>query len=186
MNYRAPTPASTGVGQALPCLALLLLPMLAVDRAWSRPIVPYGRPAQETTPYLATIGSPALRFLEALPPPDLVTRPAASAPPQPSATADAPKPDVIPFTPPAGEVAAAAPAEHPTSASEPEPTGDKSPAPILPDELRPRVHPEDFIPYFQIPAARSGDPAVIVPVPRSAATPAPLQPSSATYTQSPQ
>jgi hypothetical protein len=159
--------------------------MLAADRAWSRPIVPYAPAAPEPTPYLATVGSPSLRFLEALPPPDLVTRPPASAPPQPSATAESPKPDVVPFNPPAATTAAASPAasSHGTPAAEP--TDDKSPAPILTDELRPRVHPEDFIPYFQIPAARPGDPTVIVPVPRSAAAPAPLPPSSATYTQSP-
>jgi hypothetical protein len=176
------------VGQALPCLALLLLPLLAADRAWSRPIVPYGPAVPEPAPYLATVGSPSLRFLEALPPPDLVTRPPASAPPQPSATAEPPKPDVIPFTPPAAEAAAGSPASPASSSRgtpDAEPTGDKSPAPILPDELRPRVHPEDFIPYFQIPAGRPGDPNVIVPVPRSAASPAPLPPSSATYNQSP-
>ena len=191
MNHRKPTSAPPGVGWALPCLALLLLPLLAADRAWSRPVVTFVDPqdvaAPEPTPYLTTVGSPGLRFLEADPPPDLVTRPPAAAPPHPAEETAAAKPDVIPFNPPETHPAvpvvvapvAATPA-NPATEAQPRAT-----APILPDELRPRVRAEDFLPYFQLPASQPGDPNVIVPVPRSAAAPAPLPPSSATYTQSP-
>lgn len=185
MNHREPTSASTNAGQALSCLALLLLPLLAADRAWSRPIIPYDPPPPDPTPYLVTVGSPALRFLEAAPPPDLGGRPPAAAPPQPASDTVAAKPDVIPFTPAAAPTTALAPAD----ASQATPPSDSvqphSPAPILPDELRPRVRAEDFLPYFEIPATRPGDPNVIVPIPRGAGSPAPLPASSATYTQTP-
>ena len=64
------------------------------------------------------------------------------------------------------------PASEPTPA--PAPTRTPAPAkptsaPIIPDDVRPAVRAEDFLPYFQIPGA---------------AAPAPLPPSTATYTQS--
>ncbi len=126
------------------------------------------------------LGSPALRFVEAAPPPDLVTRPPAAAPPQPAAETAA-KPDVIPFTPPV-EANPASAAEAPKPSAGEESVSGHVPAPILPDDLRPRVRAEDFLPYFEIPAAKPGDPNVVVPVPRA---PALLPPSSATYTQTP-
>jgi hypothetical protein len=46
----------------------------------------------------------------------------------------------------------------------------------LPDDLRQPTRPEDFLPYFQLPG-----PGVNPGVP----APAPLPPSSATYTQTP-
>lgn len=184
MNHRDPTSVPSGAGRAIPCLALLLLPWVACDRGWARPVVPNGPPLAEPTPYLATIGSPALRFAEALPPPDLVTRPPAAAPPQPADAAATPKPDVIPFTPAVTESSAAATPDAVRQNPAPESVAG-TPLPILPDELKPHVRAEDFLPYFEIPAANPGDPNVIVPVPRVPATPAPLPPSSATYTQSP-
>lgn len=196
MNQREPTAAPLGAGQALPCLALLLLLLLAVARAWSRPTQP-SRPAfAQEVPYLVALGAPPLRFLEPAPPPDLVSRPAAGAPPVPSLaeqtntpaaetanTSDAagtptlasslPTPLPLPLptdNAPASEADASAPA----------PT--RVPQPILPDEIRPQARPEDFLPFFQIPVPQTGNADVIVPVPRA---PAPLPPSSATYTQTP-
>ena len=62
-----------------------------------------------------------------------------------------------------------------------------APAPILPDDIRPRIRPDDFLPFFQVPgsASRPGDVILTVPAPASAGQPAPLPPSSATYTQTP-
>ncbi len=187
MNQREPTSAPSGAGQVLPCLALLPLPLLAANRAWSRPILPYAPPPPSTTPYLQAVGSSALRFAEAVPPPDLVMRPAAAAPPHPAEAPPLAHVDVIPFKPEESMPARAPQSDTekmpPASASEP--TSEPSPAPILPDELRPRVRAEDFLPYFQIPASQPGDPNVIVPMPRSTGSPGALPPSSATYTQSP-
>ncbi len=62
------------------------------------------------------------------------------------------------------------------------------PAAILPDDTRPSVRPEDFLPYFQVPGATTSAGEVNVIMPANAFTPpaaAPLPPSSATYTQSP-
>lgn len=183
-----------GAGQALPWLALALLPFFAAARAWSRPTEGAPTTTSESQPYLAIIGAPSLRFEEAAPPPDLVTHPAAAAPPHP-ALADEPN-----LNPPAPAVQAA-PAPHPASApvrastdsaqpttssneTSDTPAPAPTPRPILPDEIRPQARPEDFLPFFQIPSAQPGV-NVVVPVPRAPAAPGPLPPSSATYTQTP-
>jgi len=69
-----------------------------------------------------------------------------------------------------------------TSADEPAQL--RAPLPIIPDDVRPRVRPEDFLPYFRIPIVQPND-MNAVPVPRSVSTGAPLPASSATYTQTP-
>ena len=65
-------------------------------------------------------------------------------------------------------------AQAPAADTPPEST--HGPLPILPDDLRQPTRPEDFLPYFQLPG-----PGVNPGVP----APAPLPPSSATYTQTP-
>src|SRR5262245_32016758 len=91
MNHREPPPLSVGARRALRCLSLLLLPALAPKAAHS---VPRSRPSRDPAvalpgarppapPYLLTLGAPPLRFQRAPPPPDLVTHPAAGAPPVP-------------------------------------------------------------------------------------------------------
>lgn len=59
------------------------------------------------------------------------------------------------------------------------------PPSIMPDDTRPKVHPEDFLPYFQFPvnAANPGNVTVVVPgtlTPPAAGT---QPPSTATYRQ---
>ncbi|WP_148217977.1 hypothetical protein [Opitutus terrae] len=127
-----------------------------------------------------------MRFLAPTPPPDLAGRPPAGAPPQ-TAPEAADRPDVVlPATAPAGASTVLAPAVLPATAEASESTTPaRLPAPILVDELRPRVRAEDFLPYFQIPSEHPGDATVIVPVPRGTTSAAPLPTSSATYTQSP-
>jgi hypothetical protein len=198
MNQREPTAAPLGAGQALPCLALLLLLLLAAARAWSRPTQP-SRPAfVQEVPYLVALGAPPLRFLEPAPPPDLVSRPAAGAPPVPSLAEPTDAPAAESTSTPAATgtptLASSLPAPLPlpptttiddAPASEAEasaPAPARAPQPILPDEIRPQARPEDFLPFFQIPIPQTGNADVIVPVPRA---PAPLPPSSATYTQTP-
>lgn len=215
MKYREPTSAPTpGASTALPCLALLLLPLMAVARAWCRPNLNVEVGLTPLKPYLAVLGSPPLRIEEAIPPPDLTTRPSAAAPPQPDVAADNGQPARAPAaadaTDSAGSASPTAAASSSTSAVSPAPATDRgavsdnstssptvasspadqpadvhTPAPILPDETRPQVRPEDFLPYFQIPATQPGDPNVIVPVPRQTSGSIPVPPSSATYTQTP-
>jgi hypothetical protein len=169
----------------LPCLALLLIPSLAIESAWSRQLATAQRVLAVQTPYLVAIGSPPMRFLAPAPPRDLVSHPPAGAPPQPQLAAPT-RPDFIPADPPATVEPAIAeqPSGNPADAGSEDSAPAKRVLPILVDELRPRVRAEDFLPYFQIPAGQEGDPNLLIPIPRSS-TPAALPTSSATYTQSP-
>lgn len=201
MNHREPPHLRVAVRRALHCLSLVLLPTLAPEGVHA---LPRSRPPgsgpdlrnAEPNPYLPKLGAPALRFQEATPPPDLVVRPAAAAPPTPPlsptetsvalANAAAAQSTVAPTRPapdPASAPAKPAATETPAPASPPT----KTPPPILPDAARPSVRPEDFLPYFQIPgAARNpSDVTIIAPAAINAPPPpAALPPSSATYTQS--
>jgi len=200
MNHREPPHLTVGARRALRCLSLLLIPALVPKSlpALARPprSAP-GRPADligdvELVPYLPAIGALPLRFQQAPPPPDLTTRPAAAAPPVPSlsvsettvaqanaaAAHSAPMPSRV-----ASEVLVAEAKPEP-KATPPAPQK-AAPAPIIPDDTRPTVRAEDFLPYFQIPgsAKQPGEMNVIVPAPRGAPAPAPLPPSAATYNQ---
>jgi hypothetical protein len=176
MNHREPPQLPSGMRKALRCLSLLLVPALALDQGHAgtrlRSTI---RTGSEPAPYLPIVGSPALRFEEALPPPDLVTRPAAAAPP------------VAALSPAESSVAVANSDAARSTVVPPDDTGTdkpvvpppapqtKTPAPILPDTLHPITRPEDFLPYFQIPSVTQS----------SVPGPAPLPPSTATYTQTP-
>jgi hypothetical protein len=128
--------------------------------------------------YLPVIGAPALRFAPSRPPPDLAARPPAAAPPQPAAipTAEPPAPAGSPPEKPAETEAAVAapPAEKPAP---PKP----APKPIIPDETRPRVRPEDFLPFFQVPAG--ADATLVMPGALVPQAPNQQPRSSATYRQ---
>mgnify|MGYP001551269688 CR=1 FL=1 len=204
MNHREPPQLPVGARRVLRCLSLLLLPAMAPKTMFplSRPRPLSGQPADlqelELAPYLPLVGPPPLRFQEELPPPDLVTHPAAGAPPTPALT---PTESSVALANAAAAQSASTnsrpPVEVPAAAARPAPKSTPSllppvaPAPetppaILPDDARPTVRPEDFLPYFQIPgsATQPGDVNVLVPAPRAAPAPAPLPPSSATYIQS--
>jgi hypothetical protein len=185
------------IRQALHILAPLLLSGLSTECIGSRT-----RPSvrlsdwriPERDPYLTSVGAPALRFRVPDPEPEHAPRPVAIGPPvaglnvAESAVAAAntaarlgpevgePKPVEFiapprdsPTAPTPGETARAALAE----------SAKPAPRAILPDETRPRVRPEDFIPYFQMPGATPLNGANSTPVPNS------LPPSSATYQQTP-
>lgn len=200
MNHRESPPLSAGARRALRCLSLLLVPALAPDAApaMSRPRHAFGQGVGahggDSLPYLAMVGAPPLRFEKSAPPSDLGTRPAAAAPPLPSfsltesavalanaaaarsTTATTRGEDEAPVT----ELPAAASAASPLP---PKPT----PRAILPDDTRPKVRPEDFLPYFQIPgSARSANEVNVIMPANAFPSPAPatLPPSTATYTQS--
>jgi hypothetical protein len=193
MNHREPSHATSAARRARHCLSLLLLPALGPESSHAsvrqRVAQVSGLDLQsaerESVPYLLAFSSPSLRFQEA--PPDLATRPAAAGPPMPG------------LNPAETAVAQAnASAAHPAATqdqpalaekSEPKPPGlaapKATPTAILPDETRPQVRPEDFLPYFQIPGATppAGDVTPYVPPARSA--PVALPPSTATYRQTP-
>jgi hypothetical protein len=182
MPPRVPMPAPALPHHALRGLACLLA------LGWMGQPLPAGvdrqpRPGDPTAPYLPVTGPVALRFQAPPLPPTFAPRPAAGGPPVPTAATEGPplpeegtaashRPDVTKPGPSA--------AESPVStAAAPKPT----PPPILPDDTRPRVQPEDFLPYFQFPAGPSGDAQIITPF-RTAPAPADrTPPSSATYRQ---
>jgi len=150
--------------------------------------------------YLRVVGAPPLRFVEATPPPDLVTRPPAAGTPPVLAANQEPELELLSeetteeLTEQTAttEVVDAMPvAESPPTAAaeirtEPIPASE-GPAPILPDDTRPSLQPEDFLPFFQMPGTgrMTSDVTVIAPVPRQAPPPPAQPPSSATYRQTP-
>lgn len=198
MNHREHQRGPKSGRRALQCLALLLsafatenLP--AAGRPRTGTGVPIGPAGAGPTAYLPVLGAPTLRFAEVAPPPDLVARPPAGAPPRPALTvteasvaqanaAAAQSTTIRTGTPPPPAPATPEASPSPGPAHEPE---KPAPSAILPDEIRPQVRPEDFLPFFQVPgsATQPGDVTLVVPVPRSVPTPPALPPSSATYTQ---
>ncbi len=185
--------------QALRCLVVLLLSafapgggVLATTRQRFAAAGDAGSAGAESTPYLPAFGAMPLRFQEAAPPPDLSTRPAASAPPVPAkspAESSVALANVAAAQPAAPASMAPTPSpvpSEPAPAAPSAPVPAKTPPPILPDDGRPTIRPEDFLPFFQIPgsAKNASDVMLTVPAVRSAPAPAPLPPSSATYTQS--
>lgn len=176
MNLRAKPPRPASARWATIRLVLSLLPGVAISASSS--VAPETAPPSR--PYLAAIGSPALRFGEAPPPPDV--RPAAGAPPQPheDIAASAAEPVAADTSQPVTEPSGPAVAAPETKAA---PV--KTPPAILPDDTRSKVRAEDFLPYFQFPgsAPATGDVTVLVPGAPAAPTAAPLPASSATYRQ---
>jgi hypothetical protein len=193
MNQREPTSSPQGVGQAIPCLALLLLPLLSGVCAAAHPHLILQAGLTQQKPYLVVLGAPPLRFQDPAPAADLAVRPPIPGALRASST-ELPSNSVEPISRPDAEIASTSrpsvsPANSPTKLPlEPESVASaptRTPPPILPDEMRPQARAEDFLPFFQIPAGQSGELNVIVPVPRAPTTPSSLQSSSATYTQSP-
>ena len=141
--------------------------------------------------YLPVVGAPQLRFqpkpIVAEPAPKLAATTVTAAP----ATPSSPENDLItPRLPGAkdnGTDTTAQATVDKSGATTPAPPATKPPPAIIPDDLRPAVRAEDFLPYFQMPgsARNLGDVTLLMPVPRSAPAPAAIPPSSATYTQTP-
>jgi len=147
-------------------------------------------PQKMSQPYLATMGSPGLRFRENAVTTALVRKPIASGPP------------IAAITPEAAEVALAnnhaAASTPPFPSTEagpnaPSPEAPKSPAapdtkvqPILPDDTPHPAQSQDFLPLFRFPGRDNSNPDVVVmPGLHSVLNPpaAPQTPSTATYRQ---
>jgi hypothetical protein len=128
--------------------------------------------ADTPPPYLRVIGQLPLRFQPLPARPEATARPAAGGPPIPatSATETAKSPAVTPEASPASTDVSLVPA----------PPKKADPAPIIPDELRPRVQAEDFLPFFQFPGGPDA-PSVQLVVPTN--PPHRATPSTATYRQ---
>jgi hypothetical protein len=193
MNHREPTSEPSGPGWTFPCLALLLLPLLSGVSASAGPLGTVSSGLTHQKPYLVALGSPTLRFQEPAPPADLAIRPPKPGSPRltvADTAAEDPATTIATTTEQPSSLPVDSAALDSLSVSDPavaegSSTPAKTPRPILPDEMRPQARAEDFLPFFQIPAAESGDVSVFVPVPRAPAAPASLPLSSATYTQTP-
>jgi hypothetical protein len=180
MNPRTNRPTTSRLRTVWRCLGFCL-GWAMTCRAGTRYLVEFGekgvqvQPAQASEPYLCTIGAPPLRFRETirLPEPEdtkpVATRPTDSSkaskanPPGPQATASAPAPK--------------APEAVVTEAHSGNPAGSDAGQPsIIPDEMRPRVRTEEFLPFFQLPGPGG---AAVPPAQPPASPPR----SSATYEQ---
>ncbi len=130
-------------------------------------------------PYLPAVGAPSLRFRAGPPPPDLSARPTAGAPPLPALSRT--ESSVALANVAAAQLAGAhGPTDsHPGENNNSSPAAKHPPLPILPDEIRPQVRPEDFLPFFQVPGS------VTQPNGVNSRGPAALPPSTATYSQTP-
>lgn len=144
---------------------------------------PIQMPARQAypTPYLRLVGPPPLRFHEPPSPPAFELEPVATGPAyiESEHTSSVPAPSrpktdqSVPIAPPTKQnviPTAEKKAEEPDS------------IPILPDDTRRDVRPEDLLPFFQFPRNGGTTMGVRVPVPPQPTVPA-LPPSSATYRQ---
>jgi hypothetical protein len=177
------------------CLSLALLPALASEaNAISHPQrKPTVRSAQLSgikatggMPYLAALGPLPLRF--ARPGPEPLEEP--PVPPEPKViplpAEDAPVEEPAEKAPEEAPAVQVPPVEKPTQPASffSEPSAQPA-LPILPDDTKRELRPEDVLPFFRYPNASpaSGENGVQVVVPLTPAQPQsnPLLPSSATY-----
>ena len=180
----------TGLGRFVRCLTLVLLPALVAEggQAASASRVPVGAPPESSpespypysTPYLAVVGPPPMRFREPPAPPSFELEPVAAGPAQLEEIMPAP-PAVaggrLASSPMAASSKSSSPNSPSSSAGAAKRPDEIEPSSILPDDMRREVRPEDLLPYFQYPRNGGGVPGVPVP-------PQPtLPPSSATYRQ---
>jgi hypothetical protein len=189
MNFRAHQPRPAGARWAAIRLVLGLLPVMATSALSMAPETAGSRP------YLVVTGTVPLRFEEPMPPPppDQIVRPPAGAPPHPAipssstvepepakeSTPEGANPSGAADTTGSPESSASSPPLDATSTPVPK---EKPPPPaILPDDTRPRVRAEDFLPFFQFPgSAANPNDVTLAPAPP---TPGGQPPSSATYRQ---
>lgn len=160
------------------CLSFLLVPALASEvtprpRSTSSCATGSTPGADPLLPYLLAVGPPPLRFAQALPLPDVSTRPASAAPPVPAvveeiAAANAASAKPVGTAPPSPVAPPEAPAPEPATTlvapvDTAKPTPAKTPAALIPDDTQHELRPEEILPFFQMPGA-GGAATVVVPV----------------------
>lgn len=135
----------------------------------------------QPVPYLRLVGPPPMRFQEPPAPPAFELEPVATGPafiesdrPSMAPAQAKEKPETPVHSVPAGKTGAA-----PTLEKKPE---EHEAIPILPDDTRRDVRPEELLPFFQFPRNGGTTMGVRVPVPPQPTAPA-MPPSSATYRQ---
>ena len=186
-------PSPVDLQRVCRAIAIVLLPFLLSDAVPRLKSATYRRPSPDqdypeprrdaTHPYLTVIGPAPLRFAAA---PALVrAKSAPPAPPPPAVpekegaieAANRQAASVLDDLVGAPSVTAAAPTEVRPKTSTPEPL------PLLPDDTRRQVRPEDILPFFSFPATGTGG-GVIIGAPTEPAQPREkLPPSSATFIQ---
>jgi len=197
MHRHLSTPPPPGRAFAVLCRTLLVilhLTMVATAYAARQTLslsVPISRP------YLAVYGAPLLRFQEVIPPAPPAAKAISVGPPIAASTPETAEVSL------ANEQAAASTPPMPTvkplaeqseaglpDVQDPKDSStEKRPAikalPILPDDTRPRVQSQDFLPLFRFPGTSSANEEISVIAPGIPVPPAPnsLPPSSATYQQ---
>ena len=147
-------------------------------------------PHKISQPYLAAMGSPALRFRASLPNTPLTRRPVAGGPPVAAITAEATEVALAnnhaaastpPFPSPEIPSEGTQPETFPPAAGQPLAPKIK---PILPDDTPKPVQSQDFLPLFRFPGNGNSEPDVLmapsVPIPPEPNT---MPQSSATYRQ---
>lgn len=175
MNSRVHPPRSAGAHWARLRLVLYLGPVVAI----SAPILAsVTLRAPHSRPYLVAVGAPTLRFAEILPPPDMSVHPPAGVLTQPAVLAEPVGSQEVRRENNDKFEAAPPPVSAETSAAKAEGKTRQPKSPILPDDTRPMVKPEDFLPFFLFPnsnpnmsdtTAGTAAPAT-VPPPASTAT----------------
>lgn len=177
-------------------LVLLHLSMVATAHAAQQTLA-----IQKTAsrPYLATFGSPVLRFQEARPTPLATSKPIAGGPPVAASAPEVAEVSLannqaaastppMPLDKPSEQHGLEVPAPDPETPAT-TPSKDTRPPtkalPILPDDTRRKVQSQDFLPLFRFPGSSGSPEDVTVIAPGVPTPPAPsaLPPSSATYRQ---
>lgn len=188
MISRAHQRPAAGVCQVGICLVLALMHPAAPASA-NRLDIPA---SWASRPYLTVMQGMALRFQDPPPPPaapvihmDAASRPQSVALPHDSGPAanDVTLPAKAPVEAepaPAAPSAAPSPVSAVPSDKEAAEKPAASPPAILPDDTKPKVRAEDFLPFFQFPGTASTNDVPVAPAP---AEPGKLPPSSATYRQ---
>ncbi|HEY1763983.1 MAG TPA: hypothetical protein VGF85_03605 [Opitutaceae bacterium] len=124
------------------------------------------RQAPISQPYLCKVGAPSLRFREP-PPIPIPDEPKSATEKQADAAHPLSKPSPSPQN---ALIPAAKPAVSVVTEAHSAPPPDTGQPSIIPDEMRPRVRSEEFLPFFQLPTSAPQPPNSIPP-------------SSATYQQ---
>ncbi len=178
MNFRTYRPKPERLRKVWCCIGFCLA-LAMTSKAGTQYLVDFGegriRPVETSQPYLCVIGSPALRYREAIRVVEASEVRPAVTPAESSKLAAKPAEPQHPPTPPdrTSKAPAAVVTEvHSSSPADP----DGSQPSIIPDDIRPRVRMEEFLPFFQLP----GPAAPTAPAPESPDT---VPPSSATYRQ---